>query len=1401
MKKTKLIIKKILIFVLMILPLTMSFIVPIKSIAVAATLLDLRTYDETSVNAPVHTHIWSTKFNDTKHWEECAICNSKRNEQNHSLTGNGGSKTLCENGYYNHAYRETCNCGFQGKPQVIIHGRYENYTNCQKLNYGNMASQTFDTVKHISQAEFQDLLNGTNNSGKNPDFQRLPTNIGGQAYTWHAVDSEGLGLIFMGGPVIGDSNGIKGTLELIIGTEGDCGKRLAFDEYFILTKYIYSTENPTRAGFISYMQNDTPNAAYINNSDHMLYGYPTKYRNCVTDAQWNQIVTVFKGYYTHTSNWGWSSMNIQHAGHENSGTYIYANNNCYDSSNHHAFSTTDGIPTRCDICGCNYNGDESYVAKTWFTCAQHQRMEDGETKRCTGHILTGKNNVKLGTVYCNYTRANGVTRRTSVTVVPETGFSLIANTTTQYANVEIPKSDSTNPSSQWAYYGTITLSNQQSGDALIQRSLDCGVNYSYIDTVAPTAYGYSNNQTSNNYWKVTGVGTQANPRTQSTVTVTFKDPQQCTTNVVRVKVYDSDQRTVLPQGNNVTETPLTKVSGTSGDNTLWTGTVNIKTEVNGSKNIYVQAIDASNRASALIPMQVTYIDAQGPSLNVTANKDNNTWAASKVLTVSGADDYVHFAIGTSASDMVQVGNNTYNNKRQFEIVGDTYSQPRTIRFYAQDAAGNLTYKDYSIARIDGTKPTITNLSLSVGHHTSTVSVSAHDRNTTLNEEGSGVSKYAINSANTVPADNTFTATNNFEITSPGQYYVFAKDAVGNVSNVQTINVPIKYTLTINPNGGKYSDSSDNIVLDVQNGTTGTIEIPSRVGYDFTGWTLNGTGSTLTYQGDSLTEPAVFKMGTADTTLTANWQARSDTAYQVRHWKQKIYDNRDENIKEYCNTHYDEVCYELEEIDNLQGTSDSSVTPAVKIYEGFTSPERVEVVINADGSRVLDYFYTRNEYNVELSGDNGIESLKGARKYLYDDTVEIDATVKPGYEWKKWEGNQVSGTEQTYTFNMPANNIEENASTTIITYTLTYDSNDADPTTAKAIMPENPEEYNVETEEFTITNPTRDGFEFVGWTVENDETDFEELQENEEDENEVQSNEKKIFVVEEPTTELTIPKGTYGHLLLIANWKEKADTKYTVKHWKQRIYKNNDAGEKANASIYNEENYELVDKEEFEGTTDRIVEPDVKEYEGFTAPVKKELLVKGDGTAELNYYYTRNYYKLTVDKDDYIESTEGEGIYLYGEKVKVNCKSAYGYSFKEWQGDKENMQQEDYVTMPASDKELKALSMKNKHQIKIDLGDTEMVIDVEFDDVITIDSPEKDGYEFLYFETNDGEKIYDNKLRVEDKDYVIKAVWSKIPERALPQTGEKASNVLMILWTTLTIISLGTMFYIIRKFRK
>ena len=72
-----------------------------------------------------------------------------------------------------------------------------------------------------------------------------------------------------------------------------------------------------------------------------------------------------------------------------------------------------------------------------------------------------------------------------------------------------------------------------------------------------------------------------------------------------------------------------------------------------------------------------------------------------------------------------------------------------------------------------------------------------------------------------------------------------------------------YSLTVNPNGGSYDGKTTNTVYsNVQYSSTKTIANASKTGYDFSNWTVSGTGSSMS--------GTTFTMGYANATLTANF---------------------------------------------------------------------------------------------------------------------------------------------------------------------------------------------------------------------------------------------------------------------------------------------------------------------------------------------------------------------------------------------------------------------------------------------------------------------------------------------------------------------------------------------------
>lgn len=155
------------------------------------------------------------------------------------------------------------------------------------------------------------------------------------------------------------------------------------------------------------------------------------------------------------------------------------------------------------------------------------------------------------------------------------------------------------------------------------------------------------------------------------------------------------------------------------------------------------------------------------------------------------------------------------------------------RDYLLDAEIHYNYDE-------STKPTVSVSSTNLVSASQTATLSLSD-NVGVVSYYWGTSSSPSNSSYT-----TITSTKSTSIqktvSSSGTYYLFAKDADGNVSTSATITF---YKTTLNANGGSVSPAS---VL-TKSGETVILPTPTRANYGFAGW---GTTSTATSGINALT---------------------------------------------------------------------------------------------------------------------------------------------------------------------------------------------------------------------------------------------------------------------------------------------------------------------------------------------------------------------------------------------------------------------------------------------------------------------------------------------------------------------------------------------------------------------
>lgn len=336
-----------------------------------------------------------------------------------------------------------------------------------------------------------------------------------------------------------------------------------------------------------------------------------------------------------------------------------------------------------------------------------------------------------------------------------------------------------------------------------------------------------------------------------------------------------------------------------------------------------------------------------------------------------------------------------------------------------------------------------------------------------------------------------------------------------------------YNVVYNANGG--SGSTATSTHKYGEAKTLTPNGFSKTGYSFAGWATSASGSVAYSNGQSVTNLTATNNGTVN--LYAKWTPNTNTKYTVNHYQMNL----------------DGVNYTLKESESKTGTSDSSITISnlKKSYTGFTyvngkvgSSVVTTTTVAADGSRVIDLYYSRNKYYLDVNGmldGKSSSSLKDFNNITYatfdlylngslfvSDAVdycygiyygtpfEIVLKVPSGRNHTGFSSESYTHTSGGYleAYNLLTGTITKGIvirpTIDTVNYSITYNLNGGSISGQKT-------SYNVDTATFTLPTPSRTGYLFSGWTGSNGST---------------------------PQTSVSIVKGSTGNKSYTANWTPK-----------------------------------------------------------------------------------------------------------------------------------------------------------------------------------------------------------------------------------------------------------------------
>ena len=439
---------------------------------------------------------------------------------------------------------------------------------------------------------------------------------------------------------------------------------------------------------------------------------------------------------------------------------------------------------------------------------------------------------------------------------------------------------------------------------------------------------------------------------------------------------------------------------------------------------------------------------------------------------------------------------------------------------------------------------------------------------------------------------------------------------------------ITYNISYNLNGGTLTNVSNPTSYNITTETF-TLNNPTRKGYTFKGWT-GSNGNT------AQTSVSIAKGSMENKSYTANW---TPIKYNIKY-------ELDGGVL--STTNPTEYTVETETFTLNNPTKEGYIFKGWSTSLTSTSSYNATMTVEkgSTGDKEFRAVWQIITYNISYNLNGGtLTNVSNPTSYnITTETFTLNNPTRKGYTFKGWTGSNGNTAQTSVSIAKGSmGNKSYTANWTPIKYSIKYELDGG------VLSAANPTEYTVETETFTLNNPTKEGYTFKGWST-------------------------SLTSTSSYNATMTVEKGSTGDKEFRAVWQENTNTLYKVNHCTKDL----------NASTY------TCESETKTGTTNSVIKVEnlKKTIKGFKYSKGQvdgkdvtETTILANGKREISLYYEREIYTVKLSVNSGINkvsivatgyetkignsSAAATGTYEYGTKITINAEVSTGYSFKAW----------------------------------------------------------------------------------------------------------------------------------------